>query len=81
MKLLAYHDAEGNISALLATNGPAEMSLFAAPAASQLVSEVDASDVEGLAGETLVAKLQEIAANHMVVGHAHSLRRKAEAES
>jgi hypothetical protein len=81
MKLLAYHDAEGNISALLATNGPAEMSLFAAPAAGQLVSEVDASDVAGLAGETLVVRLQEIAANHTVVGHTHALRRKAQAES
>lgn len=81
MKLLAYHDADGNISALLATNGPAEMSLFAVPAGVRLVSEVDASDVAGLAGETLVAKLQEIAANHIVVGHTHSLRRKAQAES
>jgi bifunctional ADP-heptose synthase (sugar kinase/adenylyltransferase) len=81
MKLLAYHDAEGNISALLATNGPAGISLFAAPAVGRLVSEVDASDVAGLAGETLVAKLQEIAANHIVVEHTHSLRRKAQTKS
>jgi hypothetical protein len=67
MKLLAYHDAEGNISALLATNGPAEISLFAEPAAGRLASEVDASDVAGLAGKALVAKLQEIAANHIEV--------------
>ena len=64
MKIYAHHDAKGNISGLVAVDGPKEAGLMLAPAAGLSVTEI--SDLKVKSGEDGVEELIEIAQTHVV---------------
>jgi hypothetical protein len=78
MKVFAYHDPQGRISSLLASNGPEGLTLVAAAKPGELISEISADDFAELSGTSLISKLQETMASFEVVPHTTTIRRRSD---
>jgi hypothetical protein len=64
MKVVAHHDADGNIRSLQSFEGPEEITLMLTPGPGAYVSEVDGVKVES--GERGIETLAELAKTHKV---------------